>query len=606
MRCSISFDAKSAAHNRSVRLFVLGRVIAAACVAVVIVPSVSLAQIRAQLLATGFSSPLQLVQDPLAPDVVYIVEQGGVVQALRGGSRLEPFIDLRESISTGGERGLLGMAFDPNVASGRVFFNFTNANGDTVVARFRRSPVNPLRADPASRFDLRWPSGERVIRQPFANHNGGNLVFGPDGYLYIGLGDGGSGNDPQNNAQNPASLLGKMLRVDVSVDDADSTGYRIPPDNPFVDGQPTAALPEIWDFGLRNPWRYSFDDVGAGATGALIIADVGQTAREEINYEPFLAGGRNYGWRIREGTIPTPGVPATTPAFVPLIGPIFDYPRSVGQAITGGYVYRGTALGSPYFGRYFFADFATSRVWSLGLAINAAGEATAANLVEHTAEIGGNLNGIASFGRDAAGELYLLTFSGRVLKLVSSVATEPPANLTSSISGSTVVLSWAAPAGAAPTAYRLEAGTTPGGSNVGVVSAPNTQTTLTFTNVPPGTYYARVRSVTSGGDSPPSNEAVIVVGAGGCSPPAAPTQFASVVNGRIVTLSWALAVGSASTLQIEAGSHAGAGDLAVITVEGSSRGLQVQAPPGVYFARLRAANACGISAASHEIVVTVF
>ena len=144
------------------------------------------------------------------------------------------------------------------------------------------------------------------------------------------MGDGGNGNDPQNFAQNPASLLGKMLRIDINVSDGDPTGYRIPPDNPFLDGQPVAALGEIWAFGLRNPWRYSFDDIGAGATGALLMGDVGQGAREEIDYEPAGAGGRNYGWRLREGLIATPGVPATAPAYGPLVEPIFDYARSVG------------------------------------------------------------------------------------------------------------------------------------------------------------------------------------------------------------------------------------------------------------------------------------
>ena len=183
-----------------------------------------------------------------------------------------------------------------------------------------------------------------------------------------------------------------MLRIDVGVPDSDSAGYRVPADNPFLDRQPISALGEIWDFGLRNPWRYSFDDLGPGATGALIIADVGQAAREEINYEPRGAGGRNYGWRIREGRIATPNVPATTPAFGPLTDPIFDYGRDDGRAITGGYVYRGQALGASYRGRYFFADSETARVWSLGLSVNpTSGEATVVNVIEHTAELGGSL-----------------------------------------------------------------------------------------------------------------------------------------------------------------------------------------------------------------------
>jgi glucose/arabinose dehydrogenase len=586
------------------------RLLTTAAAALVLCPSIVHSQVRAQVLATGFSSPLQFVQDPLSPDVTYIVEQGGLVQTLRNGARLEPFIDLRGSISSGGERGLLGMAFDPNTASGRVYFNFTNQGGDTVVARFRRSAATPLGADPASRFDLRWPTGERVIRQPFANHNGGNLVFGPDGYLYIGLGDGGSSNDPQNRAQTPSSLLGKMLRIDVAVGDADANGYRVPPDNPFADAQPIGALGEIWDFGLRNPWRYSFDDVGGGATGALIIADVGQNAREEINYEPFGGGGRNYGWRLREGSIATPGVAASAPAFGPLVDPILDYPRSMGQSITGGYVYRGTALGQAYAGRYFFADYVTSRVWSLGLAVNAAtGEATATDLVEHTAELGGTLGGIASFGRDFSGELYLLTFSGRVLKIVGDAASNAPSSLAAMVNGSAVMLSWSAPStGAVPAAYQIEAGSAPGLANLAVHVSTGPQISATFSGVPSGVYFVRVRSVVSGQPSGPSNEAIVTVGADCSQAPAPPSVLTATTNGRRVTLSWqqASTASGPATFRIEAGDTSGAANLAVLTLDGSLRAFTGDVPPGSYFVRVRGVNACGVSGPSNEIVVTVF
>ena len=588
---------------------VIPGVLAAACVAVAMFPSALHAQIRAQTVATGFSSPLHYVHDPHSPDVVYIVEQGGLVQTLRNGSRLEPFIDLRGSVSTGGERGLLGMAFDPNIASGRVFFNFTNTNGDTVVARFRRSSANPLRADTASRFDLRWPTGERVIRQPFANHNGGNLVFGPDGYLYIGLGDGGSSNDPQNHAQNPASLLGKMLRIDIAVDDADASGYRVPPDNPFLDGQPLPALAEIWDFGLRNPWRYTFDDLGAGATGALIVADVGQSAREEINYEPLRAGGRNYGWRIREGRIATPGVAATAPAFGPLVDPILDYPRSMGQSITGGYVYRGSALGAAYHGRYFFADYVASRVWSIGLAVNpATGEASATDLIEHTNELGANLGGIASFGRDGSGELYLLTFRGDVIKIAPATGAAPtaPGNLTQLVSGTTVTLSWTAAQGSV-SAYQIEAGSRSGAADLAIAFVPGTQTSATFNNVPFGVYRVRVRAINDGVAGGPSNEATVVVGAA-CSQPSSPSLFPATVSGRVVTLSWQhLSSGAFSSgFRIEAATSADAVGVTVLTVDGALRSLSVAAPPGTYVVQLRALNACGVSEPSNRIAVTVF
>ena len=246
------------------------------------------------------------------------------------------FTNLSSAIVAGGEQGLLGLAFPPDaLSSGRFFVYFTNRSGDTVVARFRRS-TDPVVADSASRFDLRWggPTGPAFIAQPFANHNGGNLVFGPDGFLYAGLGDGGSGNDPGHRAQNPLEFLGKMLRIDVSVPDAHPSGYQVPPDNPFVRGGPVTALPKIWSIGLRNPWRYSFDDPARGGTGALVIADVGQNSFEEVDYEPANRGGRNYGWRNREGA--HANVTSRPPAFLPLTDPIHEYDHSVGQSITGG------------------------------------------------------------------------------------------------------------------------------------------------------------------------------------------------------------------------------------------------------------------------------
>jgi glucose/arabinose dehydrogenase len=388
------------------------------------------AQLSSRVYASGFVNPLGFVQDPTDPSVQFVVEQGGRIRAVRNGT-VQPtdFLNLASVISSGGERGLLGLAFPPDAAtSGRFYVNFTNINGDTVVARFRRSS-NPLIADLASRFDLHWggPTGPAFIAQPFANHNGGNLAFGADGFLYIGLGDGGSGGDPGNRAQNPMELLGKMLRIDVNVPDSDPSGYRVPADNPFLDGMPVVALPEIWSFGLRNPWRYSFDDPARGGTGALIVADVGQNAWEEIDYEPANRGGRNYGWRNREGNHDfNQSMP---PAFLPLTGPIHEYNHTVGQSITGGFVYRGRALGPASRGRYFFGDYVARKVWSIALAIDGGtGEATASNLVEHTAELGGNaeLGNISSFGIDAAGELYVVSYSrGVILKILG-----PPLRVT--------------------------------------------------------------------------------------------------------------------------------------------------------------------------------
>lgn len=587
--------------------------VAALVAAVFFLPVHAQAQIKSATIASGLTQPLALVPDPAFATVCYVVEQGGLVRVLRDGQlQAEPFADLRALTLNSGERGLLGMAFAPDTASGRVFFHYIDLNGDTVISRFHRSAGTPLRIDPSPRLDFRWPSGERVIRQPFTNHKGGHLTFGPDGYLYVGLGDGGSGNDPLNIAQDPTKLLGKMLRLDVNVADSDAAGYRVPADNPFVDGLPISALGEIWSVGWRNPWRYSFDDVGAGATGALVIGDVGQASREEIDYEPRGAGGRNYGWRIREGRIATPGVPIAPPAFGPLTDPIHEYGRSVGQSVTGGFVYRGQALGASYQGRYFFADFSTSKVFSLGLAINAdSGEAAATNVIEHTSELGASIaGGIASFGRDLQGELYVLTYGGRLVQIVPDAGQvpTPPQNVRSIVGGSTVTVSWTAPAsGAVPSSYRLEAGSVPGGAELGV--AMTSGTSLTFQGIAPGTYYVRVRSAGVGGVSSPSNDITIGVSGGGCSgPPPAPTGFGATVNGRSVTLSWDVpSTGNAPNIfSIEAGSSSGAADIAVLAIEGGRRALTVVAPPGQYFVRIRGRNACGNGVSSNEIVITVF
>jgi glucose/arabinose dehydrogenase len=274
-------------------------------------------------------------------------------------------------------------------------------------------------ADPTTRFDLLLGGTQRFIVQPFANHNGGHLAFGPDGLLYIGLGDGGSGNDPDHRAQNPNTLLGKMLRIDTNVPDSDNFGYRIPADNPFTGAHP--ALDEIWAFGLRNPWRYNFDNVAQGGTGALVIADVGQNRYEEIDYEPRGRGGRNYGWRNREGA--HDNVRSLPPAYVPLIDPIFEYERTDGGSVTGGFVYRGARLGASFRGRYFFGDFVSGRVWSIALTIDGNGEARATDRRDHTAELGGSsvLGSVSSFGVDADGELYVVNYSGTIVKITATL-----------------------------------------------------------------------------------------------------------------------------------------------------------------------------------------
>jgi len=376
--------------------------------------------LRARLHASGFTSPVGFVQDPTDRTVQFVIEQQGRVRVVQNGVLLPTsFLDVQNAVAFGGERGLLGLAFAPDYAtSGRFFVNFTNTAGDTVVARFVRSG-NPLVADPSSRFDLRWggAGGPAFIAQPFANHNGGDLVFGPDGFLYIGLGDGGSGNDPGNRAQTPSEWLGKMLRIDVNVPDANPSGYQVPSTNPFLSGGPVGTRPEIWSFGLRNPWRYSFDDPAHGGTGALIIADVGQNNWEEVDYEPPNRGGRNYGWRYREGA--HDNVTSIPPAFQPLVDPVHEYDHNTGVAIMGGFVYRGHALGPAYHGRYFFADL-SGRVWSIAFTIDQAGEAHASNLIEHTAALGGSqLGTITSFGVDADGELYIVSYgTGKIFKVL--------------------------------------------------------------------------------------------------------------------------------------------------------------------------------------------
>jgi glucose/arabinose dehydrogenase len=394
-------------------------------------------QLRTELYLTGLSAPLGFAQDPADPTVQYVVEQGGTIRVVTNGVlQSAPFLDLSGAISSGGEAGLLGLALAPDYAvSHRFYVDFTNPSGHTVVARFTRSAGSPLVADAASRFDLRWPSGDRFIVQPYPNHNGGHLAFGPDGYLYVGMGDGGAGNDPEHRAQNPASLLGKMLRLDVNVPDSDANGYRVPANNPFVAGVPVGVLGEIWAFGLRNPWKFSFDDPALGGTGALIIGDVGQGTWEEIDYEPAGTGGRNYGWRNREGAHANISDPP--PAYLPLRDPVFEVPHPEAASITGGIVYRGRALDPHFRGRYFFGDFITGRVWSLSLSLDGDGEATVVDRVDHTAQLAADNppGNIAAFGQDADGELYLISYSaGRVLK-IAAVPTPPPASFVGPTQG---------------------------------------------------------------------------------------------------------------------------------------------------------------------------
>lgn len=388
------------------------------CLAFLALAAAGSTQLRTQVYATGFSLPIAIVQDPTNPNVQFVVEQRGLIRVVVNGV-VQPtnFLSLVGTVTpSGSEQGLLGMAFHPQYASNRYFYlNYTDTAGDTRIVRYTRNAANPLVADPASAQQVMF------IDQPFSNHNGGTIKFGPlDNLLYIGMGDGGSANDPGNRAQTISNmLLGKMLRVDVDRDDfpADATkNYGIPPTNPFVG---ITGDDEIWSFGVRNPWKWTFDPPALLGTGGMLMGDVGQSAREEVNYEPPLAAGRNYGWRVYEGNNLT-GLGGG--AGGPYIFPIHEYTHSDGISITGGHVYRGTLLGD-HFGRYFFADYGSTRLWSFRLNINpTTGEGSASDLQEHTADVNSGASAISSIDTDANGEIFLVDYrsagNGRILKLL--------------------------------------------------------------------------------------------------------------------------------------------------------------------------------------------
>jgi glucose/arabinose dehydrogenase len=562
------------------------------------------AQLRAELVADGLDQPVAIVPDPLHPGTLIVVEHPGRARVIAGGVlQATPFLDLTSVVKQEVEQGLLGLAFSPDGT--RVFVQFVKRRdpdlgiGDTVVARFRRS-ADPLVLDPASRFDLVWPGGQGIIEQPTAMHKGGNLAFGPDGYLYVGLGDGGAGGNAPG-AQSPEVLLGKMLRIDVNVPDTHQTGYQIPADNPFVDGVPLPALQEIWAFGYRNPWRFSFDDFGPGATGAMIVGDVGEDTREEINYEPAGEGGRNYGWHIREGSLPTPPTPNDSafskPGYLPLTNPIAEYPRTIGRSVTGGFVYRGSTLASLYRGRYFVADF-FGAFYSVGLARDAAGEGHVVDFMDHAAELG-RPPLITTFGRGLDGELYFASLRGRIYKIVPDTPALPaPPSLTTSVAGSTVALSWQMGAGGGPVlTYQLEAGSSPGAADLMIEET--TATELVVPDVPPGQYYVRVRGSNSSGLGEASLEIPIRIG---CSGVWLPSGLTATVESGVVSLAWD-PVGEASGYLIEAGSAPSLANLAVIPVGTAS--VSVPAPSGTYFVRVKAVTPCGIMPASNEVEIVV-
>ncbi len=365
--------------------------------------------LRIQTFNNGFVSPVEMIQDPSDPTIQYVVEKRGTIRVIRNGVLTgDFFLDIRDRVSeAGGARGLFGLAFPANYAQTGVFYvNYNRTDGHNHVSRFHRLSVEPPKGDPGSEEVL------IMVPQPANNHNGARIALGPDGFLYVAMGDGGNVVGSIN-GQKPDTMLGKMLRIDVSPE----TGYLIPQDNPFVDGDPVEALHEIWAFGLRMPWKFTFDEPSRGGNGAMIIGDVGQNVWEEINYQPPNRGGRNYGWRNREGAHDYDN--SLAPAYLPLVEPIIEWSHGTGRCAVAGYIYRGTALGSWYRGRFFFADYTASRLWSCRLVIGQDEEAVAEDFVEHTAELGGptGVGALVGFGMDAPGELYLIRLSGNIRRL---------------------------------------------------------------------------------------------------------------------------------------------------------------------------------------------
>ena len=332
---------------------------------------------------SGFVSPVDIEFTDDGLGRMFVIEQAGRILIVEKGQILAPaFLDIRDRVgSSGNEQGLLGLAFHPDFKDNPFFYvNYTDINGNTVIARFK---ANGNTADPGSEKDILH------VEQPFPNHNGGEVVFGPDGYLYLGLGDGGSANDPFGNGQNTNVLLGKILRIDVDHGET----YMIPSDNPFVNG---GGMPEIWAYGLRNPWRFSFDK----KTGDLYIADVGQDTWEEVDVSIGNPPGLNYGWNYREATHPFVGNP---PASLKLTYPVSEYNHAEGRcSVTGGYVYRGAM--PEWQGIYLYGDFCSGTIWGLihsqALWVPQALFQTQAN--------------ITSFGQDPAGEIYFADRKGTI------------------------------------------------------------------------------------------------------------------------------------------------------------------------------------------------
>ena len=356
-----------------------------------------------EAVAAGLADPIGIVTGP--PGWLLVQEQNGRVVAVEiATGATSVALDLTDRVLGGGERGLLGLALHPDWPDdGRAFVHYSDRDGNTVLSEFRATdPAPPIRLDAAS---------ERVllrVEQPFSNHNGGQLAFGPDGYLWFGLGDGGSGGDPLGNGQNRSALLGKILRLDVDADPAGDAAYAIPDDNPFADGDDGAA--EAFFFGLRNPWRFSFDR----ATDELWIADVGQNAFEEVNrIDPSAEPGANFGWNLMEAShCYLAGCSSDG-----LVLPVAEYGRDLGCSVTGGHVYRGSAVAGLN-GWYLFSDYCSGLLFGIrsDAPVPAAGETAPGPRI--LLETGAN---VTSFGEDRDGELYLVDVaSGTLYRIVAA------------------------------------------------------------------------------------------------------------------------------------------------------------------------------------------
>jgi glucose/arabinose dehydrogenase len=355
-------------------------------------PVPGIPELGARLIASGFETPLDLQSVP-GDRRLYVVEQGGRIRVVLDEEvRPTPFLDISDRIRSGGERGLLGLAFHPDFTSNGLFYvNYTNPSGDTHISEFGATSAD--QADPASERLL------LVVPQPFRNHNGGALAFGNDGFLYIALGDGGSGGDPLGSGQSLGTLLGKILRIDVD----SGAPYAVPSDNPLV--STAGAEPEIWAYGLRNPFKVAFDR----ATGDLYIGDVGQGAREEIDVGlASRGGGENYGWNTTEGTLcysPRTGCDTSG-----ITMPVAEYDHDQGCSVTGGVVYGGCRM-PDLVGTYFYSDYCTGFVRSFRLAGETAGEER-----DWTGGVG-DLGSVSSFGVDGEGEVYVVSYGGQVYRL---------------------------------------------------------------------------------------------------------------------------------------------------------------------------------------------